>query len=440
MVSVSLDHRTHVGNVSCLVREQPVLIHHHDAEPVVYIQHRSLWRVVRSAAPVAANGPGSLSTEEVDALGHGHADHREGVVVAEAPHLEVLVVQEEAVVRIVPQRTEAVRLLDRVDRAPAALPQVDGGMHGVDDRLRARPELHWPRREAGNCRGRAALRHVHQPRGRHRGLRAVWCDQAEADAHLSGGTSGVGDLSRGAHVGGGAAVQRRGQVRRSEEAILGHMDGAGLDKLDVPVQAASFVPPATALLTPALVPVVRVHEHSNHIGPAELDIRDVVKAQSERGVAAIMVGGCFPVDPHRGRTKRALEVQPHSGASPLCGEREALPVPQHVPRDVRLARAPGRARGLGGCRGDETVVGQLNVLPIRVTVGRLGLGWARPGVGGHWRLGVRWVGRVQPSAVLPSEVEGDDLPRGRVREAQQGHGQDWTPHGRWVRAARGRVS
>merc|ERR1719343_1785442 len=87
VISVSLYHSTHVDDVFGLVREQPVLIHHHDAEPVVDIQHRSLWRVVRSAASIAAHGPGRLSTKEVDALGYGHANHRERVVVAETPHL-----------------------------------------------------------------------------------------------------------------------------------------------------------------------------------------------------------------------------------------------------------------------------------------------------------------------------------------------------------------
>ena len=87
VVAVTLDHGPHVGDVRRRVAEEPVLVHDHDAQPVVDVEHRRVGRVVRGAPPVASDGAGGLGAEEADALGHGHAHDREAVVVAEAAHL-----------------------------------------------------------------------------------------------------------------------------------------------------------------------------------------------------------------------------------------------------------------------------------------------------------------------------------------------------------------
>ena len=93
--------------VTFLLRLFPV---HHEN----YAFHRD--QVLVRAPPVAANRARGLRAEEVDPIGHRHADDREGVVVAEAAHLEVLLVQEESRVGIVAQRAEAMGHVNDVDR------------------------------------------------------------------------------------------------------------------------------------------------------------------------------------------------------------------------------------------------------------------------------------------------------------------------------------
>eukprot|EP00962_Isochrysis_galbana_P010256 scaffold2835_cov105-Isochrysis_galbana.AAC.1 len=87
-VAVAPDQGGHVVHKRCRVCEKPVLIDHDDAQPVVQSERGHVGRVVRHAPAVAADGSERLSPEEVDALRHRHADHREVVVVAEAADLK----------------------------------------------------------------------------------------------------------------------------------------------------------------------------------------------------------------------------------------------------------------------------------------------------------------------------------------------------------------
>ena len=63
MVAVALDHGSHVGDVGRLVAEEAVLVHDHDAEAVVDVEHRRVGRVVRGAPPVATDGARGLYVE-----------------------------------------------------------------------------------------------------------------------------------------------------------------------------------------------------------------------------------------------------------------------------------------------------------------------------------------------------------------------------------------
>eukprot|EP00966_Prymnesium_polylepis_P223992 5181957-Prymnesium_polylepis.1 len=184
----------------------------------------------------------------------------------------------------------------------------------------------------------------------------------------------------------------------------------------MPVEPAALVPPAAAVGAAARVAVVRVDEDRNRVLPAHLDARNVVEPEAEGRVAARMRAGERSIDPNCRVAERALKVDPHRGASPRGRQLECLPVPEHVAWDVRLSRAAIRARVLGGCRGDQPVVRELHVLPAVVRVRHLGLrrGCARIGI--DWRLIVGLRPVVQPRAVLPAKVEGDDVARGRADE------------------------
>ena len=150
---------------------------------------------------------------------------------------------------------------------------------------------------------------------------------------------------------------------------------------------------------------------------------EVVEAHAERRVAAVVERDFDSVDPDGRLAETTVEVQPDRRALPGAREREGLAVPEHVSRDVALARAAVRARVRRRRGADEAVVRQTHVQPGAVVVGDRRFLRRVAGVRGVGRLGVhgRRVLR-EPSGVLPLEIETDDVARRRRGDAGELNG------------------
>ena len=134
------------------------LVPHDGARGVEQVVDGAAVVVVRHAPRIAAHAAALLRAQQPHAVGHGHADCGEVIVVAEAAQLDVLTVEVEAVGDLPVDGAHADGRVHGVEHGTAG-GVLDGGGHGVERGALDGPELGGRQRDGRSEVGGAARRH-----------------------------------------------------------------------------------------------------------------------------------------------------------------------------------------------------------------------------------------------------------------------------------------